>query len=403
MEQKEKMEEPSLAYLPQEEVLDMEQPNRLSIGIPKETTFHENRIGLTPGAVEVLVSNGHQVVVEKGAGDGAHFHDNEYADAGAKVVIDRKNVYKAEIIVKSAPVKDDEINFLHEEQILVSPLHLPRLKAEHLQKLIDKKITGLSFEYLQDSSGAYPIVRSMSEIAGSASMLIGGRYLSKASGGRGILLGGVSGVPPATVVIIGAGVVGEYAARAALALGASVHVFDDSIYKLKRLQNNIGLRVYTSVINPLLLAEKLSVADIAIGALSSNTGRTPLVVTEEMVANMRKGSVIVDVSIDRGGCFETSEMTSHAHPTFKKFDVLHYCVPNIPSAYARTASKTISNILMPLLLKAADHGGLENEIWQKRGVRAGIYLYRGSLTNEYLSRRFNLKFTDMELLRAARN
>jgi len=232
-------------------------------------------------------------------------------------------------------------------------------------------------------------------------MLIAGQYLSSFNKGKGVLLGGISGIPPTKVIIIGAGIVGEYAARTALAVGGSVKIFDNNIYKLKRLQNNIGGRLWTSVIEPKILSKQLKTCDVAVGALSSSGGRTPIVVTEEMVAQMRPGSVIVDVSIDRGGCFETSELTSHEKPVFNKYDVIHYCVPNIPSGFARTASQAVSNVLMPLLLEISDEGGLENLIWHKFNIRAGIYLFKGSLTNIHLSQRFNLKYTDLNLLIAS--
>jgi alanine dehydrogenase len=267
---------------------------------------------------------------------------------------------------------------------------------------MEKKITALSFENLKDDSGHNPIVRSMSEIAGSAVMLIAGQYLSNANHGKGVLVGGISGIPPTKVIIIGAGIVGEQAARTALAMGASIKIFDNSIYRLKRLQNNIGLRLYTSVIEPGILSKQLKTCDVAVGALAATGGRTPLVVTEEMVSRMRPGSVIVDVSIDHGGCFETSRITSHTSPVFKKYDVIHYCVPNIPSGFARTASQAISNVLMPLMLEMADDGGFENLVWYKINIRSGIYLFKGALTNFHLSQRFDLKFTDLNLLIASR-
>jgi alanine dehydrogenase len=243
----------------------------------------------------------------------------------------------------------------------------------------------------------------MSEIAGSAVMLIAGQYLSNFNNGKGVLLGGISGIPPTKVIIIGAGIVGEYAARTALAMGGSVKVFDNNIYKLKRMQTAIGHRMWTSVIEPKILAKQLKTCDVAVGALSSIGGaRSAIVASEEMVAQMRPGSVIVDVSIDRGGCFETSEVTSHESPIFIKHGVIHYCVPNIPSGFARTASQAISNVLMPLLLEIADEGGLEKLLWHKLNIRNGIYLFKGSLTNFYLSQRFDLKYTDLNLLIASR-
>lgn len=392
----------SFSYETLEETLDVKpKGQQLHIGIPKETAFQENRIALTPDAVGVLVSNGHNVVIEHNAGDASHFRDKDYSEAGARIVYDKAEVFKAPILVKSAPVVDDDLPYLQLNQVIISPIHLSVLKAELLQKMMEKRITAISFENLKDDSSTYPIVRSMSEIAGSAVMLIAGQYLGSANHGKGVLLGGISGIPPTKVIILGAGVVGEYAARAALALGASVKVFDNSVYKLKRLQENIGQRLWTSVLEPRILAKQLKTCEVAVGALYGTGNRTPVVVTEEMVSNMRPGSVIIDVSIDRGGCFETSELTSHESPIFMKYGVIHYCVPNIPSGFSRTASQSISNVLMPLILEAGDEGGFENLVWHKIHLRSGIYLFKGALTNFHLSQRFDLKYTDLNLLIAS--
>lgn len=389
----------SFSYETLEEKLDVKPKcTELLIGIPKECSFNENRIPLTPEAVGVMVANGHSVVVETKAGEGASYTDSDYSEAGAKIAYDKKEVFECDLLVKSAPVSDEECELLKLNQYIISPIHLAVMKKEILEKMMEKKITALSFENLKDDSGHNPIVRSMSEIAGSAVMLIAGQYLSSPNNGKGVLVGGISGIPPTKVIIIGAGIVGEYAARTALAMGASVKIFDNSIYRLKRLQNNIGGRLWTSVIEPKILAKQLKTCDVAVGALSSTSGRTPIVVTEEMVSNMRPGTIIVDVSIDRGGCFETSEVTTHDKPVFSKFGVVHYCVPNIPSGFARTASQAISNVLMPLLLETADDGGFDNVIWQKVNIRSGIYLFKGCLTNFHLSERFDLKFTDLNLL-----
>ena len=392
----------SFSYETLEETLDIKPKGaRLQIGIPKEIAFQENRIALTPDAVSVLVSNGHEVTIEHNAGEAAHFRDKDYSEAGAKIVYDRAEVFKAPILVKSAPVIDEDIPLLQLNQVIISPIHLSILKAELLQKMMDKRITAISFENLRDDSGTYPIVHSMSEIAGSAVMLIAAQYLGSSNHGKGVLLGGISGIAPTKVIVIGAGIVGEYAVRAALALGASVKVFDNNVYRLKRLQNNVGHRLWTSVIEPRMLSKQLKTCEVAVGALGSETGRTPMVVTEEMVSNMRPGSVVIDVSIDRGGCFETSEITSHEHPVFLKYGVIHYCVPNIPSGFARTASQAISNVLMPLLMEAGDEGGFENLVWHHIHLRGGIYLFKGALTNFYLSQRFDLKYTDLNLLIAS--
>jgi len=366
---------PSLTYETLEEMLDVKpKEEKLFIGIPREDSFNENRIALSPEAVGVIVANGHDVVMETKAGDGANFSDKNYSDAGAKIVYDKKEVFNADVIVKSAPVSEEECELLKQNQYIISPIHVSVMKKSIIEKMMAKKITALSFENLKDGSGHNPIVRSMSEIAGSAVILIAGQYLSNANNGKGVLLGGISGIPPTKVIIIGAGIVGEYAARTALAMGASVKVFDNSIYRLKRMQNNIGVRLWTSVIEPKILAKQLKTCDVAVGALSADGGQTPMVVSEEMVSDMRPGSVIVDVSIDHGGCFETSMVTTHKKPVFRKYDVIHYCVPNIPSGFARTASQAISNVLMSLLLETAEAGGVDNLIWHQLNIRSGIYV-----------------------------
>lgn len=392
----------SFSYETLEETLDVRmKPEGMMIGIPKEIAFQENRVALTPDAVSVLVSNGHKIVIEHNAGDASHFRDKDYSEAGAKIVYERADVFKAPILVKSAPIIEEDLPLLQFNQTIISPIHQSILRASILEAMMERKITAISFENLKDDSDSYPIVRSMSEIAGSASILIAAQYLGSANHGKGVLLGGISGIAPTKVIIIGAGTVGEYAARAAIALGASVKVFDNNVYRLKRLQNNIGHRLWTSVIEPRMLAKQLKTCEVAVGALGSETGRTPMVVTEEMVSNMRPGAVIIDVSIDRGGCFETSEITSHEHPIFMKYGVIHYCVPNIPSGFARTASQAISNVIMPLLLEAGVEGGFEKLIWHQLHLRSGIYLFKGALTNFYLSQRFDLKYTDINLLIAS--
>jgi alanine dehydrogenase len=394
----------SFSYETQEEVLDIPHRSKsLLIGIPKEIAFQENRIGLIPDAVGVLVANGHEVMVESGAGAGSRYSDHDYAEAGAKIVFEKEEVYKCPILVKTAPPVEADLPYLQMHQIIISPLHLSALKKELVEKLMAKKITALAIENIKDENQNYPILRSMGEIAGSAVMLIAGQYLSNFNQGKGVLLGGISGVPPTKVVIIGADIIGEFATRNALALGASVKVFDNNVSRLQRLQNNLGQRVWTSVLEPKILAKQLKTCEVAVGALRNEIGRAPIVVTEEMVAAMRPGSIIIDVAIDRGGCFETSELTNHEHPVITKHNVIHYGVPNIPSGFARTASQAISNVLMPLLIQVGDQGGLEEIIWQQVHLREGIYLYKGALTDFYISEKFQLKFTDLNLLIASRS
>ncbi len=393
----------SFMYETMEETLDVKpQGEKLFIGIPREIAFQENRIALTPDAVGVLVANGNHVSVEHKAGDGSNYTDQDYAEAGAKIVYDKAEIYKAPILVKSAPPVEEDLPFLQMNQTIISPIHLSALKKHHIETMMSKRITALRFENFKDDSGTYPIVRSMSEIAGSAVMLIAGQYLSSFNKGKGVLLGGISGIPPTKVVIVGAGIVGEFATRNALALGASVKVFDNNVTRLKQLQNNLGQRIWTSVLEPRILSKQLKTCEVAVGAISNEYGRAPIVVSEEMVAAMRPGSIIIDVAIDRGGCFETSELTSHENPTFLKHGVIHYCVPNIPSGFARTASQAISNILMPLILEVSDEGGLEEMVWHNFNLREGIYLFKGALTDIYISQKFDLKFTDLNLLIASR-
>jgi alanine dehydrogenase len=390
---------PSLSYAPLEETLEITpKKKQLFIGIPKENAFQEARVALTPESVSVLVNNGHDVCVEHGAGEGSFYFDVDYSNAGARIVYDKEQVYKATAIIKSGPISMEEVGWLQPNQVVFSPIHIPLMRTEMVQALMHKKIIAISFESIKDDSGNYPIVRSMSEIAGSSAILTAAKYLSNVHQGKGILLGGISGVPPAVVVIIGAGVVGEFAARTALGLGAVVKVFDNSIYRLMRLQNNVGRRLYTSVIEPVTLGEELMTADVAVGAVKPVGGMSPMIVTDAMVQNMKAGSVIVDVSIDRGGCFETSTTTTHEQPVFKKYDVIHYCVPNIASGVSRTASRAISNVLMPILLESADGGGVENLIQMKAGIRNGVYLYKGCVTSASIARRFGVKFTDLDLL-----
>lgn len=372
--------------------------SKLFIGIPKERGFQEHRIGLTPESVRTLVANGHRILIERNAGRDSHFSDNDFSEAGAEITDSVEEVFKADVVIKIAPPSLDEIDMMTGNQTLISPLHLPTLKKEYIQKLMKKKVTALAFEYTNDDAGRFPFVRAMSEIAGNSVILLAAEYLSNANEGKGILLGGISGVPPAKVVILGAGVVGTFAARAAMGLGAIVSVFDNNVFKLQRLQEKISARIFTSTYSPAILEQELQTADVAIGAIHSKKGRTPILVTEDMVAKMKAGSVVIDVSVDQGGCFETSEITSHAEPTFKKYDVIHYCVPNIPSRVSRTASYAFSNILTPILLRCGELGGIKGLLYDDSGIRNGIYLYKGNLTNENLANMFNLKHSNLELL-----
>lgn len=387
---------------PQEELLAVGEHSRnLQIGIPRETSYQEKRVALVPDSVAVLVSNGHEVVVETHAGKNAFFDDRAYSEAGAKIAYDRKETFQCDIVLKVAPPSNEEIAMMGHKQTLFSALQLSVQPRDTLKRLMEKKISGIAWDFIQDEEKIYPIVRAMGEIAGNSAVVIAAETISLAGGGKGLMFGGISGVAPTEVVIIGAGTVAEYACRAALGLGASVKVFDFSIYRLRRLQNDIGRRLFTSVIQPEELRKALAQADVAIGALRGSEGRTPTVVSEAMVNGMKEGSVIVDVSIDKGGCFETSEVTNHANPTFVKNGVTHYCVPNIASRVSRTASIALSNVFTPLMLNIGKHGGCASLIKRDLGFRHGVYLYNGTLTNESLGEAFNLPYKDIDLLFAA--
>jgi len=374
----------------------------LMIGLPKEVSFQENRIALTPEAVSMLVRHGHEVLVEKGAGEGAKFSDHEYSEAGAQLVASPKEVYSAKLILKVEPLIDGEFKYVRSGSTLISAVNLPNHKKEYFEKLNQKKITALGYEYIEDRVGGMPIIRAMSEIGGSTVMLIAAEYLSSANRGRGIILGGITGVPPTKVVILGAGTVAEYAARTALGLGAEIKIFDKYIYKLQRLKYAIGQHVYTSIIESDTLTEAISRADVVIGAMRAEDGLSPIVVTEEMVSRMKPNSVLIDVSIDQGGNFETSRMTSHEEPTFKQYDVVHYCVPNIPSRVAHTASIALSNIFLPFLLQTGTIGGIEEMMYANRWFMKGVYSHNGMLTNAYIAKKFNMRYKDLSLLLAAR-
>jgi alanine dehydrogenase len=383
----------------QEETLEVgKKSNSLYIGIPKEVSFQECRIALTPLSVAFLINNGHKVIIEAGAGEGANFSDIAYSEQGAQISFSKKDVYAADIIVKIAPPTLEEIGLMHQGQTLISALQIGTLKEAILKALLHKKINGLCFEQLRDEGNVLSVVRAMGEIVGATSIFIAAEYLSAAFGGKGLMLGGFTGVPPTEIVILGAGTVGEYAARTALSLGAEVKVFDSSIFKLRRLQNNLGSRVFTSVMQPIVLAKAVTTCDVVIGAVRSEHGRSPCLIMEETVAKMKPFSVIVDVSIDQGGCFETSEVTNHKEPVFSKYDVIHYCVPNIASRVPRTASYALTNIFAPMLVDIGEMGGLMNLIWKKPGIRQAVYAYQGYLTNKDLANMYSLPYKDLELL-----
>ncbi|HHH52972.1 MAG TPA: alanine dehydrogenase [Bacteroidetes bacterium] len=375
--------------------------NELLIGIPKETLYQENRVPLVPSSVHNITLHGHKVIIESGAGENSFYTDTEYSEAGAEITESKKRVYDADIILKVSPPTLEELDLFHRGQILVSPLQFPVTTKEYIKKLVDKRVIAIAMEYMQAEDKSFPVVKIMSEITGTVAVLTAAEYLSEPKLGKRVLLGSISGVPPIKVVVLGAGMVGEHAVKTALSLGASVRVFDDDIYKIMQLKSRIGRHLHTSVLDPVYLQYQLLSADVLITAIHSNTGRVPMVITEDMVMKMKKGAVIVDVSIDQGGCVETSRITTHDDPIFVKHGVIHYCVPNIPSKVGRTASIAFSNILAPLILKTGMINSFEALLYNNPGLLNGVYTYKGNVTNEFLAKYFEMKYTSLDLLLSA--
>jgi alanine dehydrogenase len=387
--------------MPQEEMLEVaKKQHQLIIGIPKESEKYENRIPLTPEAVEILVQNGHRVLIEPDAGKGANYVDTQFSEKGG-LIVDAHEVYKADILLKISPLTTKEIGYMKDNQIVMSSLHYRNHSEEFVRGLMQKRVSAIAFENIKDQYNCYPVIRSMSEIAGNTAILIAAEYLSNVNKGKGVMLGGVTGITPAEVVILGAGTAAECAARAALGLGAFVKVMDKSIHKLERLQDHLGMRLHTSVLHPQVLRKALKSADVVIGAIHFTELNSQFIVSEDMVSNMKKGSVIVDISIDQGGCFETSECRDHGNPVFSKHDVIHYCVPNIPSRVARTASIALSNVIGPILMDIASSGGLNPIIKSDPGLRQGVYIYNGILTNHIIGNQLGIPSQDINLLLAA--
>ncbi|CAI8198098.1 MAG: alanine dehydrogenase [Flavobacteriaceae bacterium] len=382
----------------QEEYLEiLNEQGDLMIGVPKEAGQEEKRVCLTPDAVAALVANNHQVIIASGAGEEASFSDEEYRKAGARITTFKKEVFECPLVLKIAPPNAEEIALLKPNSTIISVVQKKTQTKDYFKALEQKKITAIGFEYITDQDGSFPILKSLSQIGGTAAVHIAAELMSATHKGKGLLFGNMSGIPPTEVVVFGAGTAGSYAAEAALNFGASVKVFDPSVSKLRSLQNRLKTPIYTSTLQPKNILKALRRCDVAIGALKGKKN-TPIVVPEEVVSHMKKGAVIIDMSIDHGGCFETSELTSHQNPTIEKYGVLHYGVPNIPARYPKTASVSISNICLPYLLQIAEKGGLENALKYDTGLRNGLYLYRGIMTNANLGEHFEIPFNDINFL-----
>ena len=390
------------AFMPKEEQLETAVRTRnISIGIPSDSKDDEKRVALTPEAVNLLVERDNEVIVQKGAGLGANYSDRDYSENGAIITDSLAKVYGTDVVIKVAPFSENETDFLKGNQVVLSYLNILKLNEDTLSKLIRKKVTAIAFEKIRDTNGVMPVVESMSEICGITSVLVASEYLSNMHGGKGVMLGGITGVTPTEVVILGANTAGEYAARAAIGLGSTVRIFDESLHRLRRFQNLLGQRLQTSVFHPQVLKKALKSADVLIGAIELEDLRPWYYITEDMVRNMKKGAVIIDLSIDRGGCIETTECRAMHDPVYEKHGVVHFSAWNLPSRVARSASIALSNVFAPLLQNMAESGGITQLLKNNQGVRSGAYLYNGMLTNETLGQKFGMISKDLDLLISA--
>lgn len=390
------------AFMPKEEHLETAVKNkRITIGIPSDNKDEEKRVALTPEAINLLVESGNEVIVQTGAGLGANYTDNDYSENGAIISDSPARVYSADAVIKVAPFSEKDTDYLKGNQVVISYLNVLNFSEETLSKLIRKKVSAIAFEKIRDNNGVMPVVESMSEICGITSLLVASEYLSNMHGGKGVMLGGITGVTPTEVVIIGANTAGEYAARAAIGLGSTVKIFDNSLHRLRRFQSLLGQRLQTSVFHPQVLMKALKSADVLIGAIELEDLRPWYYITEDMVRSMKKGAVVIDLSIDRGGCIETTECRAMLDPVYEKHGVIHFSAWNLPSRVARTASIALSNIFTPLLQSMADAGGITQLLKNDPGVRNGAYLFNGMLTNETLGQKFGIISKDLDLLISA--
>jgi len=390
------------ALLPKEEHLETRiRSRKIIIGLPADIKDDEKRVALTPEAVNLLVESDNEVIVQKGAGSGAYYSDKDYSENGAIITESPARVYGSDVVIKVAPFTPREAEYLKGNQVVMSYLNVLKLSEDTLSGLVRKKVTAIAFEKIRDSNGILPVIESMSEISGITSIMLASEYLSNYMGGKGVMLGGITGVTPTEVVILGANTAGEYAARAALGLGAQVKIFDNSLQRLKKFEVIMGQRLQTSVFHPQVLKKALRSADVLIGAIELEDLKPWYYVTEEMVRTMKNKAVIIDLSIDRGGCIETTECRALRDPVYEKHGVIHFSAWNLPSRVARTASMALSNIFAPLLQNMAASGGITQLLKNDPGFRNGVYLYNGILTNETLGQKFNILSKDLDLLLSA--
>lgn len=373
---------------------------RLSIGVPKENAKIETRLALTPEGVSILTEEGHSVYVQRGAGDPMAYTDLQFSEAGAFMVENPSDVFGADIVLKIAPPTLQELELMHNRSTIFSMLQLSNLSKDCIDLIMQKKMNAIAYELIKDEQKAFPVVSSIAEIEGNAAIAVASDLMSSERGGKGLLLGGVAGITPPEVLILGASITGSVAARAAMGLGAMVKVFDHDINKLRKIQHYLGRQVFTSVIHPAVLLKSLTSADVVISNLRYINGSDRFMVSEDLVKTMKKGAVIVDLSVDQGGSFETSECRNITNPVFEKHGIIHYCVPNISARVGRTSSMALSNIFTPIILKVGESGSVKQSIADSSGFRHGAYIFNGIMVNRLIGNYYGVASNDISLLMA---
>ena len=370
----------------------------LSIGIPKEDQTSEKRLAFTPEAIDMLVESGYEVVIEENAGLGINYSDRIFAENGAFITNDKKQVYACDLIFKIAPPTIKEIALMKDKGTILNMLQISDITIDVIKAMQAKQINAIAYDLMSVDDKSYPVRNSISEIEGMAAISVASEFLSNEKGGKGILLGGVPGVSPTEVIVVGAGMAGTVVAKAALALGATIKVFDNDLRKLRKLQDDLKFPVFTSVFQPNVLINAFKTADVVIGAMRYINDPVRYVISEEAVKTMKKSSLLIDLRINQGGCFETTCFLPAGHPKiFEKHGVVHYCVPNLSSRVARTTSMALSNILVPLVNRLNEMGSLAGAIKSESAFLSGCYIYNGRLVNNYLAKHFNLPSNDINL------
>jgi alanine dehydrogenase len=386
---------------PEESLLrEIQRQVHLTIALPCENPVTETRLALTPEGVSIVVEEGHTVLVERGAGLPMSYTDLQYSEAGAVITDSKPEVFAADIVLKIAPPTLDELMMMKPGRSIFSMLQLSNFSTDILRLMASRKLNAIAYELIKDEQKAFPVINTLAELEGSSAIAVASELMSNATGGKGVLLGGVAGVTPSEVVILGAGLAGSVAARNALALGASVKIFDHDINKLRKIQHYLGQQVFTSVIHPAVLFKALASADAVIGNLRYINGCERFMVSEDLVKTMKQGAVIVDLSADQGGCFETSECRTIANPVYDRYGILHYSVPNISARVGRTSSMALSNIFTPMLVKIGHSGSVKLAVGESSGFRNGVYMYGGILVNHLIADYFGMQSNEIGLFLA---